>query len=124
MEKVEGLDKLGGILKKLTSVTTEMSNINSNLNRFLYEKDMEDVVKPGLTHIKKQAIKHLRKRLYECTTPYSESADEITNEMAKFDDLYNKAIKLEISEEDSKYLNELFKLYSLALYRIAVLGGV
>ena len=124
MEKAEGLDKLGGILKKLTSVTTEMSNINGNLNRFLYEKDMEDVEKPGLTHIKKQAIKHLRKRLYECTTPYSVSADEITNEMAKFDDLYNKGIKLEISEEDSKYLNELFKLYSLALYRIAVLGGV
>lgn len=118
------MDKLNRILKRLGSVTTEMNTINSNLNRFLYEKGMENVVKPGLTHIKKQAIKHLRKRLYECTTPYFESADEITNEMAKFNELYNKAIKLEISNEESKYLNELFKLYSLALYRITVLGGV
>jgi hypothetical protein len=44
--------------------------------------------------------------------------------MTEFNDLYRKAMKLDISTKDVKYLHELFKLYSLALYRIAVMGGI
>ena len=110
--------------RKLNSITTYMSNINSCLNRFFYEKNLEDILTSGLTHVRKKAIKNTRKYLYKCKTSYFESADEVLDSMTEFNDLYRKAMKLDISTKDVKYLHELFKLYSLALYRIAVMGGI
>ncbi len=108
-------DFIGGIFRRMYSVSYKLSSIACTLKGFKCEKGLEDIISTGLCPRNKKRIKFEKKSIVRCKLPYADHETEIYDAMEAFNTAYMTARKIMTTKSEAKYLKQLCKLYSRAL---------
>lgn len=101
--------------KKLSSVSYKIIDLIGVMKRYNTERELSDVIEPGLSPVNKKALKYIKKTIKSCKYPYVESKEEIISAVETFTELWLKAIHTEgVTPTEFKYLREIFHVYILA----------